>query len=276
MTRSTLSRTLRWSYVVLFLVLAISLGTKLAKHIPGLADTPYEKFAGDIYDYMKDMALVLVTVVATFLAGVYQRRQGFIAALKEEWRDIIQAKSALFSYTQLEQPTKAEYFAAFCSISETIDNMRTVYANVGETQGLIGLYPFSPLHDMRRALQSLDPAKVEAPTAEQRKLARDTILQSFYALRESFLEELDLEPPDKPILAMGGRRVKKSGATDAAKAMQDAERVRTDTLAPADPRIHAFIREHYEREHTTEKPWRTFANGTGRADDMPGREGPQS
>lgn len=276
MTRSTLSRTLRWSYLVLFLVLAISLGTKLAKHIPGLADTAYEKVAADIYEYMKDMALVLVTVIATFLAGVYQRRQGFIAALKEEWRDIIGAKSELFSYTQIEQPTRHQYLAAFCSISETIDNMRTVYANVGETDGLIGLYPFTPLHDMRRALQSLDPAKVEAPTPEQRKLARDAILQSFYALRESFLEELDLEAPDKPLLAMGGRRVKKSGATDWAKAMQEAERVRTDALAPADARIHAFIREHYEREHATEKPWRTFANGTGRADDIKERQGPQS
>jgi hypothetical protein len=30
--------------------------------------------------------------------------------------------------------------------------MRVVYANVGETTTLIGLYLFAPLHDMRRAL----------------------------------------------------------------------------------------------------------------------------
>lgn len=276
MTRSTLRRTLRWSYLILFLVLAISLVTKLAEHIPGLAGTAWAHVAKDVYEYLKDMALVLVTVVATFLAGVYQRRQGFIAALKEEWRDIIKAKSALFSYTQLEQPTKAEYLQAFCAISETLDNMRTVYANVGETDGLIGLYPFAPLHDMRRALQSLDPAKNAAPTPEERKLARDAILQSFYALRESFLEELDLEEPDRPLLAMGGRRTKKSGSTDRAQSIQDAERLRTDTLSPVDQRIDGFLRAHYEREQTTEKPWRTFANGTGRGDDPADGKGPQS
>ncbi len=37
--------------------------------------------------------------------------------------------------------------------------MRSVYQNVGETNDLIGLYPYAPLHDMRRALQTLDPRK---------------------------------------------------------------------------------------------------------------------
>ena len=126
--------------------------------------------------------------------------KGLGAALKEEWREIVEAKSALFAYTQLEQPTRQDYLKAFLAISETLDNMRTVYANVGETDELIGLYPFAPLHDMRRALQSLDPAKNATASADDRKLARDAILQSFYALRECFLEELDLEPPDRPLL----------------------------------------------------------------------------
>ena len=257
MTRSRLRRTLRWSYVALALVLAVSLVTKLAEHIPGLAGTPSEKLAKDIYEYLKDMALVFVTVVATFLAGVYQRRQGFIAALKEEWREIVAAKSALFAYTQLEQPTRREYLEAFLAISETLDNMRTVYANVGETDELIGLYPFAPLHDMRRALQALDPAKGEAlPSADDRRLARDAILQSFYALRECFLEELDLEPPDRALLTWGGRRVKSSGAPDWARERQDAERHLLDAAAPPDPRLAAFLEALYDKEHATAKPWR--------------------
>jgi hypothetical protein len=259
--------------VILFLVLAVSLTAKLSEHIPGLAGTPREKFAKDIYEYLKDMALVLVTVVATFLAGVYQKRQSFIAALKEEWREIVEAKSALFAYTQLEQPTRAEYMTAFLEISETLDNMRTVYANVGETEDLIGLYPFAPLHDMRRALQSLDPAKNPSPSPDERKLARDAILQSFYALRESFLEELDLEAPDSPLLAMGGRRRKKSGAPDWARGRQEAERAETDVASPPDPRIDAFLRTLYDKEHSTAKPWRNFANSNGRADPRPAIDG---
>ena len=91
--------------------------------------------------------------------------------------------------------------------------MRSVYRNVGETNGLIGLYPYAPLHDMRRALQTLDPRKTPSPDADARNLVRDAILQSFYALRETFLEELDLEEPDHPLLISSGRRAKKSGST---------------------------------------------------------------
>ncbi|MBS0241415.1 MAG: hypothetical protein JSS20_04505 [Proteobacteria bacterium] len=274
MTRSTLARTLRWSYVLLVLVLAISLVSRLAEHIPGLAGTPLEKLAKDLYDYMKDMALVFVTVVATYLAGVFQKRQTFLASLKEEWREIVAAKSALFSYTQLESPSRAEYLMAFTAISETLDNMRTVYSNVGETDELIGLYPFAPLHDMRRALQSLDPAKNAAATPEDRKLARDAILQSFYALRETFLDELDLETPDRALLAFGMRRRKRSGSTTAARALQDRERSETDSLAPPDPALDQFLRRLYDKEHATAKPWRHVPGAKGAAPNEP--EAPMS
>ncbi len=51
------------------------------------------------------------------------------------------------------------------------------------------------------------------------------MLQSFYALRENFLEELDLEAPDHPLLISGGRRRKISGST------KGARRAQTDQLA---------------------------------------------
>lgn len=263
MTRSKLRSTLRRSYVALGLVLLVSLVAKLAPYIPGVAGTPLGAFAADLYEYLKDMALVFITVVATVLAGIYQRRQSFISALKEEWREIVDAKSKLYAYTRLNHPTDFDYVEAFTAISATLDNMRTVYSNIGETERLIGIYPFAPLHDMRRALQTLDPTKDEdgLVTDEQRRLARDAIIQSFYALRETFLEELELEPPDRPVLIWGSRRHKVTGAPDWARDQQNAERAETDTASPPDARIETFLRELYEKEHTTEKPWRNLANG---------------
>src|SRR5690606_37047853 len=123
---------------------------------------------------------------------------------------------------------------------------------------------FAPLHDMRRALQTLDPSKNKAVTEDQCKLARDAILQSFYALRETFLEELDLEPPDRPILMWGSRRHKQTGAADWARDSQRVERTETDTASPPDPRIDTFLRELYEKEHATEKPWRSVGGGPSR------------
>jgi hypothetical protein len=134
--------------------------------------------------------------------------------------------------------------------------MRSVYQNVGETGDLIGLYPYAPLHDMRRALQTLDPRKNSTPDTEARNLVRDAILQSFYALRETFLEELDLEEPDHPLLISSGRRAKKSGSTASAQRAQDRQRTRQDRSPPPDPRIDELLARLNAKESATAKPWR--------------------
>ena len=131
MTRTILKRTLRRIYALLIIVLGISFFAKTADHIPFIAGTGAEKLLKDAYEFLRDMSLLIATGGVAYVANVYQKRSSFIEALKEEWRDIIAAKSALFSYTQLERPTLEQYLATFCRLSETIDNMRSVYQNVG-------------------------------------------------------------------------------------------------------------------------------------------------
>ena len=262
MTRSTLRRTLWRIYALLALVLGVSFIAKIADHIPGLAGTGVEKILKDGYEYLRDMSLLIATGGVAYITNVFQKRHSFVEALKEEWRDIIATKSALFTYTQLERPTLEQYLDTFCRLSETIDNMRSVYRNSGETDALIGLYPFAPLHDMRRVLQTLDPRKAPNADAETRALARDAILQSFYALRETFLEELDLEEPDTPLLIVGGRRSKASGSTSRARRDQDRQRARQDRTSSPDPNIDALLAQVYEKEASTTKPWRQPAAPT--------------
>ena len=256
MTRSTLKRTLRRVYILIALVLAIALVAKVADHVPGLAGTGFEALLKDVYEYLRDMSLLIATGGVAYISNVFQKRHSFVEALKEEWRDIITTKSALFAYTQNEQPTTEQYIETFCKLSETIDNMRSVYQNVGETTDMVGLYPNAPLHDMRRALQTLDPRKHPAPDAEARALVRDAILQSFYALRETFLEELDLEEPDHPLLISGGRRAKLSGSAAAARRRQERQRARQERVSPPDPRIDQLLAELNAKEEQTAKPWR--------------------
>jgi hypothetical protein len=109
---------------------------------------------------------------------------------------------------------------------------------------------------MRRALQTLDARKTPEPDPEARSLVRDAILQSFYALRETFLEELDLEQPDHPLLISGGRRAKKGGSTGWARRTQDRQRARQDREASPDPRIDEMLAQLYAKENATAKPWR--------------------
>ena len=242
--------------MTLALILAASLLAKFADHIPLLKASPLLAPLKDGYEFLRDMSLLIATGGVAYITSMFQQRSDFLSTLHKGWQQIIVAKSGAFRFTQLEQPTEQDYLDAFLRISETIDDLRILYRNVGETESLIGLFPFSPLHDMRRALQTLDPRKGREITPDDRKLARDAILQSFYALRETFLAELDIEEPDAPMLIFGARRTKKSGATAQARRAQERQRLEQDRLAPPDPRIHQFLSETWERERSTEKPWR--------------------
>lgn len=223
MTRTSLDKTLRRAYWVLGIILFIAIAAKFADRIPGIEGTPFARFAADTYEFLKDMSLVLVTVVAAYLANVFQKRSKFLERLVEEWRGIVRTKSALYTFCEKQNASADDYLVAFSRISEAIDNMRVVYANVGETDELIGLYPFAPLHDMRRVLQWIDPRKRADISVEDRQLAKYAILQSFYALREHFLEDIDIEEPVSPIITSAARRRKRAGATSRALKLEVAQ-----------------------------------------------------
>ncbi|HRD75876.1 MAG TPA: hypothetical protein PK264_08055 [Hyphomicrobiaceae bacterium] len=274
MTRSTLRRSMRRVYWFLGLIILAAVVAKFAEHVPGLKDTLILGVFKDIYELIRDMALLIATGGVAAITNTYQRRSQFIEALRQEWREIVQAKSAVFTYTQLENPTTEQYLATFCKLSETIDNMRTVYANVGETGDLVGLYPYAPLHDMRRALQTLDPRLGGDLSPAARKKVRDATLQVFYAVRDRFLEELDLEEPDAPVLISGARRLKSSGAAGYAGRMQGREAKGVAKAPGGSAEIDQFLAELKAKEDATSKIWRPAA-GNG-AVSAPGRAAPPS
>ena len=250
MTRSTLHRTLRRLYIFITAVLTISLFSKLAEHVPFLVGTGIERLLKDFYEFFKDMALLIATGGVAYITNVFQKRHAFLENLKDEWREIITAKSALLSYMHKSQPTHEEYVSAFTQLSEAIDNMRIVYKNVGETRGLVGLYPFAPLHDMRRVMQTLDPMKGPI-THEQRKLARDTMLEAFYALRDRFLDELDLEAPDQPILMAGARRLRVPGTANWARKRQAIEIDLQAAVRPGSDAHDTLMRDLWDQERAS-------------------------
>ena len=197
--------------------------------------------------------------MAVYLASVFRKRSNFVESLEEEWRNIVRTKSMLYSYFEKPYPTSDDHIAAFARLSETIDTMRIVYRNAGETRDLIGLYPYEPLHDMRRILQAFDPRLKTNFSAPDRKLAQDSIVQGFSALRENFLEELDLDEPNHPLLIPGARRAKARGHSPRARAAKAAQSATQNKRASANPEIDAFLGRLYAAEHaahlaTTQTP----------------------
>lgn len=206
MTRRSLKRHLCLFVVVL---LTIILTAAFAKFAPLRGfDAPWLR---SLYEFINDMSLLIFTIGAAYLANVFQRRSNFVGNLKEEWHEIVRAKSSLICYIDNPARSPEDYLSAQKHLSECIDYMRIVYANVGETDRLIGKYPYEPLHDMRRALATIDP--FSGPVEQDAlQAAREAIWEGFNALRERFLEELDLEVPARPITVAGARRKKQVGA----------------------------------------------------------------
>ncbi|MBJ7534161.1 hypothetical protein JDN40_08595 [Rhodomicrobium vannielii ATCC 17100] len=202
MTRRRQNRILRIVVAVLVGFIALSLLSKINDDNPRLSN---------LYEFIKDSSLLIATIAVAYLANIYQRRQNFLDSLREQWREIVKTKGALLYYCKTSEPDADQYWTTFTQLSECIDNMRIVYANVGETNELIGAYPFEPLHDMRRAFETLDPAR-GASTAEDRALVWGKIEQAFNAIREKFLDEFDIDEPSKPILKRGVGRTKVKGA----------------------------------------------------------------
>jgi hypothetical protein len=237
---------MRRIYWLISLLILTSIIAKFGDFVPFLGGKLGE-VRKDIYEVLKDMSLLIATGGVAYITNVYQRRSAFIESLKAEWTEILKSKSAVLTFLHKDAPTHDDYIAAYMSLSETIDNMRVVYKNVGETDDLIGIYPYAPLHDMRRVLQTLDPRNGPS-TADYRKLARDTVLQSFYARRDEYLAELDLEEPDTPILPSGARRLTRPGALSSARGLQNRQIAEHKTHAnPNDP-SDALLFELNERE----------------------------
>ena len=261
MTRKSVNNTLSRLYLLLFFILLLLLAAKFADDIP---DLPPEvlSIANKLYEFMRDMSLLIATGGVAYISNIFQKRSKFVESLEEEWRNIVRTKSVLLTYCEKPYLGTDDYLNAFSRISETIDTMRIVYRNAGETDGLVGLYPYAPLHDMRRVIQTLDPRVVPEPTAEQKKLVKDAILQAFYGLREVFLEELDLEEPEHTLLISGARRLKVPGASVSALVQQDLQRRRLDRDVAPRPDIDAMLAELRSKEKDYGGDTRSNGNGS--------------
>jgi hypothetical protein len=157
----------------------------------------------------------LLGVVALYVGSLFQRRSGFIDNLRKEWVEIVEAKTNLIMFCKSPSHGAKEAIEAWGRLSVVIDRMRVIYRNVHESKSRLGLYPYEPLHDMRKLweekiLQCI--TKLAEYDEQYYQSVEDDITESFRAIREVFIDELDLEAPTDPIIERGARRRKKEGA----------------------------------------------------------------
>jgi hypothetical protein len=153
------------------------------------------------YSLLKDMSPLLLGILAVFLTSWYQQRMAFLQAMRALWSHMIEAKVGMLAYAATPARTDDAYRSAYHQISRAIDEMRTVYRNVGENESYVGWYPYEPLNDMRKAFEEL--RRDSSDRAAER--ARDKIEASWAALRWRFLEEFGAPEPTHPITQIGER-----------------------------------------------------------------------
>ena len=266
MTRSTLKRTLRRIYALLVLVLGDLVVAKIADHMPVLAGTG-----------LGAAPQGRLRISARHVAADRHRRRRLHHQRVPEALELRRGAQGGVARHHRHQvgavrlhPARAADAASStsppsASSSETIDNMRSVYQNVGETGDLIGLYPYAPLHDMRRALQTLDPRK--NPNAGRRGAQPGARCHPAVVLRPARDLPGGARPRGAgPSAADLGRPPRQGERLDRQRraAPRTAQRGRQDRVPPPDPRIDELLAELYAKESTTAKPWRQPAAARAR------------
>lgn len=66
-------------------------------------------------------------------------------ALRQLWLRLVPAAQDAIQATRLEQPENADLAPVRRALATSIDDMRSLFANIGEDEAAIGLYPFNDL-----------------------------------------------------------------------------------------------------------------------------------
>jgi hypothetical protein len=202
MTRKQLRR--RLIAAVLALAAVLGAGVFLKVHRIPLIGMSDERVG---YGLVKDMSPLLLGILAVLLANWYQQRMAFLQAMRALWSRMIDAKVAMLAYAATPTKTDDAYRSAYRQISCAIDEMRTVYRNVGENDRYIGWYPYEPLNDMRKAFEDLRADSGDG-AAEH---TRERIESSWAALRWRFLEEFGAPEPTNPMIGIGEQPSRRQG-----------------------------------------------------------------
>ncbi len=153
-----------------------------------------------LYEFIKDFLPFYLAAAAAYLAYCFQQRSNFLISVREVWKDIVTTKNALIAFTYNEDPSIKEFESVQQRLFITIDLIRAVYKNIDEDVDGTGLYPFEPLHDMRKVLKLCSP---HCSSKERREQARTEFQKAWYTLKSSYLKELPRVVPSQPIVVRG-------------------------------------------------------------------------
>ncbi len=144
------------------------------------------------YQIFKDLIPLIIAIPAAYLGFCFQRRSSFLQALRQLWTNLITSVNAAIQYTHLSESTEKQFAETLVVLSKSIDEVRGVYKNLGESDTEIGLYPFECLKEIHKLVSRLGYGKIDTEKSTE---SRKQIRHCWGDLRKSFLTEFDRSEP---------------------------------------------------------------------------------
>ena len=144
------------------------------------------------FNAFKDLILLWVAIPAAYLGDCFQRRSAFTTALREMWGNLIESVNEARQFTFETNPNQAIYGQTLKLLSKSIDEVRGVYSNIGETKTDIGLYPYESLKEIQKLVSEMGFTVYDKATADS---ARCLIDHHWGLIKSSFLFEFDRPEP---------------------------------------------------------------------------------
>ena len=134
----------------------------------------------------------MVAIPAAYLGDCFQRRSAYTSALREMWANLIESVNQARQYTFNNEPNQKFYGDVLKSLSKSIDEVRGVYRNIGESGKKIGIYPYESLKEIPKIISQLGFTEYDKLKADK---ARCSIDFHWALLKSSFLFEFDRPVP---------------------------------------------------------------------------------
>ena len=186
MTRSQLRKNI-W-YVIALYISTIALGGVLKFSFPEKDDPVYSTF--------KDMIPFLVAIPAAYIVYCFNRRNSHVQALRSVWFNLVQSIWATRDYLGDDMPSAEKKRESLKRLSISIDEVRGVFRNIGESRDSIGLYPFEALKEIHDAVREV--AHEDESIRQQARHAEVLVEEKWKTLRAHFLQEFERDEPDHP------------------------------------------------------------------------------
>jgi hypothetical protein len=146
-----------------------------------------------LFQTFRDFILLLIAIPATLLADYFQKRNNFEDALRTLWTNISHAVNEARQYTFRNETSEDLFRHNLLNLSKAIDDVRSVYKNLGEDKSAIGYYPFESLKCIYHAFENLGYGDLQVDKTENTRKELDHYWKNF---KESFLWEFDRPEPE--------------------------------------------------------------------------------